>query len=70
MEDVLYYKELFEPIDLAVVKPKMKTNNKQNKLNKKANGHIKQRVYQSVLHDVAKEVDNCNLGIKLKCLLE
>jgi hypothetical protein len=36
MEDILYCKELFEPIELNRVKPNAKTNDELKKLNRKA----------------------------------
>jgi hypothetical protein len=41
MEDILYCKELFEPIDLNGVKPNAKTDDEWKKLNRKAIEHIR-----------------------------
>jgi hypothetical protein len=46
MEDILYCKELFEPIELNEIKPNAKTDDEWKKLNRKAvdilgNGLIK-----------------------------
>jgi hypothetical protein len=47
MENVLYYKELFDPIDSKGVKAITETNDDRKKLNKKAGKYITQWVYQS-----------------------
>ena len=57
MEDILYCKELFDPIELKCVKPVVLTNDNWNKLNREAVGYIKQYVDQSIFHHVVKEVD-------------
>jgi hypothetical protein len=44
MEDILYCKELFEPIELNGIKPDAKTDDEWKKLNRKAVGHIRQWV--------------------------
>jgi hypothetical protein len=70
MEDILYCKELFEPIELNRVKPNAKTNDELKKLNRKAVWHIRHWVDQSVFHHAAKEVDAYSLWLKLKSLYE
>jgi hypothetical protein len=70
MEDILYCKELFEPIELNGIKPDAKTDDEWKKLNKKAVGYIRQWVDQSVFHYVAKEVDAYLLWLKLESLYE
>jgi hypothetical protein len=70
MKDILYCKELFEPIELNGIKPDAKTDDEWNKLNRKAVGHIKQWVDQSVFHHVAKEANAYLLLLKLESLYE
>lgn len=70
MEDILYCKELFEPIELNGIKPDAKTDDEWKKLNRKAVGYIRQWVDQSVFHHVAKEVDAYLLWLKLESLYE
>jgi hypothetical protein len=70
MKDILYYKELFEPIELNGIKPDAKTDDEWKKLNRKDVGHIRQWVDQSVFHHVAKEVDAYLLWLKLESLYE
>jgi hypothetical protein len=70
MKDILYCKELFEPIELNVIKPDAKTDDEWKKLNRKAVGHIRQWVNQSVFHHVTKEVDAYLLWLKLESLYE
>jgi hypothetical protein len=61
MEDILYCKDLFDPIELEGVKLVSTTNEDWNKMNRKAVGYIRQWVDQSVFHHVAKEVDAYSL---------
>ena len=61
MEDILYCKELFEPIECRCYKPVIATEDEWNKLNRKIIEKIRQWVYQSVFHHVAKEVDAYSL---------
>ena len=61
MEDILYCKELFEPIERKDYKPVTTTEDEWKKLNRKTIGHIRQWVDQSVFHHVAKEVDTYSL---------
>jgi hypothetical protein len=70
MEDILYCKDLFDPIKLEGVKPISTTNDDWNKMNRKAVGYIRQWVDQSVFHYVAKEVDAYSLWQKLESLYE
>ena len=57
MEDILYCKELFEPIECRGYNPVTTTEDECKKLNRKIIGQIRQWVDQSVFHHVAKEVD-------------
>ena len=61
MEDILYCKELFEPIECRGYKPVTTTKDEWKKLNRKTIGQIRQCVDQSVFHHVAKEVDAYSL---------
>ncbi|KAL6335550.1 hypothetical protein AAG906_030679 [Vitis piasezkii] len=61
MEDILYCKELFEPIECKGYKPVTTTEDEWKKLNRKTTGQIRQWVDQSVFHRVAKEVDAYSL---------
>ncbi|KAL6328683.1 hypothetical protein AAG906_003368 [Vitis piasezkii] len=61
MEDILYCKELFEPIKCKGYKPITTTEDEWKKLNRKTIGQIRQWVDQSVFHHVAKEVDAYSL---------
>ena len=61
MEDILYYKELFESIECRSYKSITTTEDEWKKLNRKIIGKIRQWVNQSVFHHVAKEVDAYNL---------
>ncbi|RVW71230.1 Retrovirus-related Pol polyprotein from transposon TNT 1-94 [Vitis vinifera] len=63
MEDILYCKELFEPIERKDYKPVTTTEDEWKKLNRKTIGHIRQWVDQSVFHHVAKEVDTYSLCV-------
>ena len=50
MDDILYCKELFEPIECKGYKPVTTTENEWKKLNKKTIGKIRQLIDQSVFH--------------------
>jgi hypothetical protein len=49
MEDVLYCKDLFDPIEMEGVKPISTTNEDWNKMNRKAVGYIRQWIDQKCL---------------------
>ena len=61
MEDILYCKELFKPIECRGYKSVTTTEDEWKKLNRKAIGQIRQWVDQSIFHHVAKEVDAYSL---------
>ena len=61
MEDILYCKELFEPIECRGYKPITTTEDEWRKVNRKTIRQIRQWVDQSVFHHVAKEVDAYSL---------
>ena len=68
MYDILYCKELFEPIECRGYKLVITIEDEWKKLNTKTIGQIRQWVDQSVFHHVAKEVDAYSLWQKLKSL--
>ena len=70
MEDILYCKELFEPIECRGYKPITTIEDEWKKLNRKTVGQIRQWVDQSVFHHVAKEADAYSLWQKLESLYE
>ena len=70
MYDILYCKELFEPIECRGYKPVITIEDEWKKLNTKTIGQIRQWVDQSVFHHVAKEVAAYSLWQKLKSLYE
>ena len=70
MKDILYCKELFEPIECRGYKPITTIEDEWKKLNRKTVGQIRQWVDQSVFHHVAKEVDAYSLWQKLESLYE
>ena len=61
MEDILYCKELFEPIECKGYKPVTTTEDEWKKLNRKTIWQIRQWVDKNVFHHVAKEVDAYSL---------
>ena len=61
IEDILYCKELFEPIECRGYKPVTTTEDDWKKLNRKTIRQIRQWVDQSVFHHVANEVDAYSL---------
>ena len=70
MEDILYCKELFEPIECRGYKSVTTTEDEWKKLNRKTIGQIRQWVDHNVFHHVAKEVDVYSLWQKLESLYE
>ena len=70
MEDILYCKELYQPIKLKGVKPADKAQDDWDVLNRKVVGHIRQWIDQSVFHHVATETDGYKLWEKLESLYE
>ena len=70
MEDILYWKALFEPIECKGYKLVTITEDEWKKLNRKTIWQIRQWVDQSVFHHVAKEVDAYSLWQKLESLWE
>ena len=70
MNDILYCKELFKPIECKGYKPITITEDEWKKLNRKTIGQIRQWVDQNVFHYVAKEVDAYSLWLKLVFMRE
>ncbi|KAL6126514.1 hypothetical protein ACLB2K_074562 [Fragaria x ananassa] len=70
MEDILYYKDLHEPIKGDDAKPEGTTPTIWTKMNSKAIGHIHEWVDDNVLHHVANETSAHELWLKLKSLFE
>ncbi|CAM8949433.1 unnamed protein product [Rhodiola kirilowii] len=70
MEDILYCKDLHEPIEEADAKPEKMSDADWKKLNRKAIGHIREWMDDSVFHHVANETDAQKLWLKLESLFE
>ena len=70
IEDILYCKELFVPIECRGYKPITTIEDEWKKLNRKTVGQIRQWVDQSVFHHVSKGVDAYSLWHKLESLYE
>ena len=70
MEDILFCKNLHEPIKGAAAKTENMFDADQRKLNRKAIGHIRQWVDDSVFHHVSNETDAYALWGKLESFFE
>ncbi|CAL2254439.1 unnamed protein product [Prunus armeniaca] len=70
MEDILYCKDLYEPLQLLGQKPEGKSDDAWSIMNRKAVGQIRQWVDQSVFHHVAQETDAYKLWTKLSSMYE
>ncbi|KAL6187110.1 hypothetical protein ACLB2K_043225 [Fragaria x ananassa] len=57
MEDILYYKDMYEPFQNGGEKPAGKSDTKWSILNKKVVARIRQWVDESVFHHVAQETN-------------
>lgn len=57
MEDMLYFKDLFDPLELKGVKPTETKAKDWKKLNQKTIGLIRQCVGHEVFHHIAQETD-------------
>ncbi|CAL5350460.1 unnamed protein product [Camellia sinensis] len=66
MEDVLYCRDLFDPIELNGVKPPTEKDEDWKRKNRKTIGQIRQWIDHSVFHHVAQETDAYALWIKLE----
>ena len=70
MEDLLYCKDLFAPVERDSAKPKTTSEDDWKKLNQKAVGYIRQWLDDSVFHHVSTETSEHSLWKKLKDLYE
>ncbi|XP_047340702.1 uncharacterized protein LOC124944484 [Impatiens glandulifera] len=70
MEDILYCKDLYEPVEGDSAKPKEMAEADWIKLNRKAVGTIRQWLDDSVYHHVASEKSAHELWKKLESLYE
>ena len=70
MEDILYCKDLYDPIEEDNAKPKDKTEKKRERMNRKTIGIIQQWLDDSVFHHVANETNANVLWKKLESLYE
>ncbi|BBH02116.1 hypothetical protein Prudu_012586 [Prunus dulcis] len=70
MEDILYCKDLYEPLQLLGQKPAGKSDDAWSILNRKVVGQIRQWVDQSVFHHVSQETDAYKLWTKLSSMYE
>ena len=66
MEDLLNYKDLFDPIEMEGKNPDPTKEGEWKKLNKKVIGQIRQWIDHSVFHHVAQEIDAYALWKKLE----
>ncbi|TQD68746.1 hypothetical protein C1H46_045721 [Malus baccata] len=70
MVDMLYCKDLHEPIECVKSKPKNMSDANWTKMNRKPIGTIRQWVDESINHHVSKETDAQVLWKKLESLFE
>ena len=70
MEDMLYCKDLHEPIEGIKSKPENMSDANWTKMNRKTIGTIRQWVDESIYHHVSKETDAQALWKKLESLFE
>ena len=70
MEDLLYCKDLYEPLENDGVKPTNKSDAQWNKMNRKTIGLIRSWIDQSVFHHVATETKAYALWHKLESMYE
>ena len=70
MEDLLYCRDLFEPIELQGIMPNNVKANEWKRLNRKATATIRQWIDVSVIHDVATETDAYQVWKKLEDLYQ
>ena len=70
MEDILYCKDLHEPIEGAKARPETMSDAEWTKMNRKAIGNIRQWVDDSVFHHVSNETEAHSLWEKLESLFE
>ncbi|KAM1704732.1 hypothetical protein ACFX11_027190 [Malus domestica] len=70
MEDILYCKDLHEPIEGDAAKPESMSDAEWKKMNRKAIGTIRQWVDDSVFHHVSNETNAREFWTKLESLFE
>ncbi|KAM1487717.1 hypothetical protein ACFX2I_001756 [Malus domestica] len=70
MEDILYCKDLHEPIEGDAAKPESMSDAEWKKMNRKAIGTIRQWVDDSVFHHVSNETNAREFWMKLESLFE
>ncbi|KAL6136970.1 hypothetical protein ACLB2K_062265 [Fragaria x ananassa] len=70
MEDILYCKDLHEPIEGVEAKPEGTSYANWTKMNRKAISHIREWMDDSVFHHVVNETDAHELWTKLESLFE
>ncbi|KAA8524670.1 hypothetical protein F0562_011093 [Nyssa sinensis] len=70
MEDILYCKDLYEPIEGDTAKPKDMDDEKWKRLHRKTIGHIRQWLDDSVFSHVSNETDAQVLWKKLEARYE
>ena len=70
MEDILYCKDLYDPVEGDASKPDKMTDKEWAKLNRKTVGQIRQWVDHTVFHHVAQEVNAHSLWQKLEAMYE
>ena len=70
MEDILYCKDLYNPLELKGKKPVDKPEADWKKMNRKTIGHIRQWIDQSVYHHVLQETDAYTLWTTLEFVHE
>ncbi|KAA8523891.1 hypothetical protein F0562_010314 [Nyssa sinensis] len=70
MEDILYCKDLYEPIERDTAKPKDMDDEKWKRLHRKTIGHIRQWLDDSVFSHVSNETDAQVLWKKLEARYE
>nr|KYP59402.1 Retrovirus-related Pol polyprotein from transposon TNT 1-94 [Cajanus cajan] len=70
MEDLLFCRDLYDPIEANDIKPKDKSEEDWKKVNRKTISMIRQWIDQSICHHVSNETNTFNLWKKLSELFE
>ncbi|KAF7149048.1 hypothetical protein RHSIM_Rhsim03G0193900 [Rhododendron simsii] len=70
MEDMLSWKDLYDPLEYEGIKPNDTKTEDWKKLNRKAVGLIRQCIGQEVFHHVAQETDAYALWTKLESMYQ
>ena len=66
MENILFYKDFFDPLENKGEKPEAKKDEEWRKMNRKTIGLIRQYIGHEVFHHVAQETSAYELWIKLE----